>query len=173
MLSNCITLWSTLFGRRPHASRATARRSLNQQESGPTTKQLMTTLQPSFARALKRRTNPSARTAQHMRQHDGRRHNSSSPSWLIPGSKNFETPKLFTLRLPRRTSYHISKRGARAGTPLTYWVCIMKCSAITSRSRASPSILIFLRTPRGKPTKQGKQSPTKPYSFSPPRRCSQ
>ena len=139
--------------------RATARRSPNPQESGRTTKQLTTTLRPLSAR--------------HTRQRNGRRHNSSSPSLLIPGSENFETQKPFTRRLPRRASSHTYKRGAQSGTPLTYWRCIMKLSAITPRSRESPSILIFSRTRRGKPDERGKQSPTKPYSFSPPPPCSQ
>ena len=120
-------------------------------------KKLTTTLWPSSARALNRRTKRSARTARHTRQRDGRRHISSFPSSLIPGSENFETPKPFTPRLPRRTSYHTSKQGALASTPSTSWRCIMKCSAITSRSRESPSILIFSRTPRGKPAEQGEK----------------
>ena len=133
----------------------------------------MTTLRPSFARTLKRRTKPSARTAQHTIQRDGRQHNSSSPSSLKPGSDKFETPRLFTLRLPRRNSYHISKRGERANTPLTSWRYIMKFSAITSRLRAPPSILICSRMPRGKPAEHGEQLPLKLYSISPLRKCSQ
>ena len=128
----------------------------------------MTTLRTSSAHALKQRTKQSARTAQHTRQRNGRQHNSSSPLSLIPGSKNFETQKPLTQRSLQRISSHTYKRGSRAGTPWTSWRCKTKYSAIISRSRESPSILICSRTPRGKSAERGKQSRTKPYSFSPP-----
>ena len=138
-----------------------ARCYLNPQESGLSTNPSTTTLRTSSARVLKRRTKQSLLTARHTRQRDRRRHNSSLPSLLIPGYEKFETQKRFTPRSPQRNSSHTSKWGARAGTPSTYWRCIMKFSAITLRSREYPSILIFSRTPRGKPAGRGDQSPTK------------
>ena len=151
--------------------RATARHSPNPQESGHMINRSTTTLRLSSVRALKRRTKRSALTTRHTRHRDGRRHNPSLPSSLIPGSKSSTTRKKFTPRSPQRTSSHTSKRGAQTGMPSTSWRCITKFSAITSRSRKSPSISICSRKPRGKPDERGEQSPMKPYSSSRPPRC--
>ena len=47
------------------------------------------------------------------------------------------------------------QQGALAGTPLTSWRCINKCSATTSSSRVSPSTLTYSRTHKGKPAGWG------------------
>ena len=152
---------------------ATARHSPSRQDSGRTTRVLTTTLRSSSVHTPKRRTNPSVRTAEHTKRRNGRQLNSCSPSSPTPGSENYGNPNLSTSRFPRRNYWPISKCGAPAGTPSASWRCIMKCSATTSRSRESPSTLTCSRTHKGKPAGRGEQSPTRPYSSSPARRCSQ
>ena len=133
----------------------------------------MTTLRPSSVCALKRHTKPSTRTVQLTKLHDGRRLNSCSSLSLTPRSDNYGTPNIFTLRFPQRFYWPISEQGAPAGTPSTSCHFIMKCRATTSRSRASPSTLTLSRTHNDKPAGQGEKLPTRPYSSSPARRCSQ
>ena len=79
-----------------------------------------------------------------------------------------DSNSLYTEVSPRN-SFLTSKQGAPAGTPSTSWRCIMKCSATTSMSRASPSTLTCSRTHKGKPAGRGKQFPTIPYSSLPAR----
>ena len=81
-----------------------------------------------------------------------------------------DTDSLYTEVGPKEL-LHISKRVSPAGTPSTSWRCITKCSATTLKSRASPSILICLRTPNGKPAGQEEQSRTRPYSSFRVRLC--
>ena len=49
-----------------------------------------------------------------------------------------DSNSLYT-KISPKDIFPTSKRGAQAGTPSTSWRCIMKCSATTSRSRASLS----------------------------------
>ena len=124
-------------------------------------------------RAPKRNTKPSTRTALHMKRRDGRRLNSCSPLLLTPGSESYDTLTLFTLRFPQRNSFTTSNRGSPTGTPSTYWRCIMKCSATTSRSRAYPSTLACLRMHKGKPAGRGEQFPMRHCYSLPVRQCPQ
>ena len=134
------TTSSSSFGQRLHISRATSRHSPNRQGVGPTIPKSMTTLRMLSASAEKMRIKQSTPTEQLTRQRGGRRHNSSSPSSPTHGSKSSGIPRLYTLKSRKRPSFLTSKRGAWAVMPLTFGCCTTKCSAITSRSRASPSI---------------------------------
>ena len=76
--------------------------------------------------------------------------------------RELKDPETIYTEVDPQDPWRTYKQGAPAGTPLNSLRCIMKCSAIIWRSRASPSTFTCSRTPSGKPAGRDAPYRTKP-----------